>query len=343
LVTVETRKEERAAGATTTTVPTKADIKGKIVEFLWWMKKQGYDEDTIAMYSELLDVLLKRGAHIYDPESVKEVIAMQESWGQSRKSNAVKAYSLFLTMQGLTWEKPKYKVPETLPFIPAEIEIDDLIACCSRQMGTFLQTLKETAARRGETFSLKWTDIDLATSTIRITPEKGSNSRIFRISMKLAKMLSTLPRTGNSQKVWIYKNVYYADKQFRRQRKKAAEKLVNPRILQIHFHTLRHWKATILYHKTKDVLYVMQFLGHKKIENTLKYIRLEQALFQNMPEEFICKAAKTLKEAAELIEAGFEYVTDMDNCKLFRKKKTTLALTSAGSSAGEKGSSASLV
>ena len=33
------------------------------------------------------------------------------------------------------------------------------------------------------------------------------------------------------------------------------------------------------------------------------------------------KTAKTLKEASELIEAGFEYVTDMDHCKLFRKPK----------------------
>jgi len=43
-----------------------------------------------------------------------------------------------------------------------------------------------------------------------------------------------------------------------------------------------------------------------------------------MTEYFICKVAKTLKEAAELIEAGFEYVTDIDGCKLFKKRKTTL-------------------
>jgi len=59
------------------------------------------------------------------------------------------------------------------------------------------------------------------------------------------------------------------------------------------------------------------------IENTLKYIQLEQDLFQNKSEEFICKVAKTLKEATELIEDGFEYVTDMDDNKLFKKGKTT--------------------
>ena len=35
------------------------------------------------------------------------------------------------------------------------------------------------------------------------------------------------------------------------------------------------------------------------------------------------KTAKTVEEARELIESGFEYVTDLDSCKLFRKRKTS--------------------
>jgi len=31
--------------------------------------------------------------------------------------------------------------------------------------------------------------------------------------------------------------------------------------------------------------------------------------------------AKTIDEAKELLEVGFEYVTDMDDIKLFRKRK----------------------
>jgi len=40
-------------------------------------------------------------------------------------------------------------------------------------------------------------------------------------------------------------------------------------------------------------------------------------------EKYICKVAKTVKEAKERVEAGFEYVTDMDNLKLFKKMKLT--------------------
>jgi len=38
-------------------------------------------------------------------------------------------------------------------------------------------------------------------------------------------------------------------------------------------------------------------------------------------EEYICKAANTLDEAQKLIATGFEFITDMDNYKLFRKRK----------------------
>jgi integrase len=101
------------------------------------------------------------------------------------------------------------------------------------------------------------------------------------------------------------------------QRKRTARKLQNPRINQITFHTFRHWKATMEYHKTKDILHVMRLLGHKNIKNTLIYTQL--VTFQN--DDYTCKVATNLKEAAELIEAGYEYVTEMDQQKLFRKRK----------------------
>jgi hypothetical protein len=38
-------------------------------------------------------------------------------------------------------------------------------------------------------------------------------------------------------------------------------------------------------------------------------------------DEWICKGANTIKDAKALIEAGFEYVTEIDGTKLFRKRK----------------------
>jgi integrase len=316
LVQVESRIEKRAERGATT----QAEIKGKLIEYMWKLKRQGYAESTINTYTNVLRFLTRRGADLYTPENVKYVIAVQETWSRGRRRNAVKAYDLFLKMEGLTWEKPKYKPIDKLPFIPTEKEIDELIAGSSEQMSTYLQFLKETGARRGEAFNVTWTDIDFVTDTVRITPEKGSNARIFKISDKLKSMLQNLPK--NSGKVWIYKNVHYLSKGFRRMRKKIAHKLGNPRILRIHFHTLRHWKATTEYARTKDILYVKQLLGHRSINTTLKYVQLVSLPHE---EKFICKVATKPDEAVELIEAGFEYVTGEydDGGKLFRKRKVT--------------------
>ena len=108
---------------------------------------------------------------------------------------------------------------------------------------------------------------------------------------------------------------------FLKQRKNLARKLQNPRLNQIHFHTFRHWKATTLYHKTKDLLYVQRFLGHRSISNTMKYIQLEESIFKENVDEYICKAAKTIQEASDYIEQGYTYVCDVEDAKLFRKPK----------------------
>jgi integrase len=290
------------------------DSKGKIIEYTWWMKKEGYKEGTIISRTKLLKVLVKRGANLYEPETIKEVIADQ-SWSEGRKENAVNAYSTFLKMVGGTWNPPIYSRIQKIPFIPKEEEIDALIASCSPKAATLLQTLKETAARVGEAWMLQWTDLDTENRTLRITPEKGSNPRIFKISQKLLSMLLAMPHNSNS--IFGTYPLHGYRTSFTRQRKRASTKLGNPRLLQITFHTFRHWKATIEYHKTKDILYVMKLLGHKSIKNTLVYTQLIEF---NDNEQFVCKVAKTVQEASTLIESGFEYICAMDDVKLFRKR-----------------------
>ena len=71
------------------------------------------------------------------------------------------------------------------------------------------------------------------------------------------------------------------------------------------------------YAKIKDILHVMELLGHKSIQNTLLYTQLVN--FE--ADEYHSAVVATIEEARKLIEAGFEYVCDMDGVKLFRKHK----------------------
>jgi len=312
LTEVETRTKKALRESTNNT-------KSLVFQFAWCMKKQGYAEGTIETYVIILKVLKRRGADLNNPEIVKEVIAKQQTWSKGRQWNVCKAYTLFLKMQGKTWEKPRYKPVEKTPFILTEQEIDSVISACSKQLATFLQVAKETGARRGEIFDITWDDIDFVRKTIRITPEKGSKARVFQMSEKLIAMLHNLPKT-QKHRIWVYKTGAHVGRALRKQRKRISHKLANPRLKRIHCHMLRYWKGSIEYAKTKDPLYVQKLLGHKNLKMTLRYIQLV-TLPQN--EEYVCKTAKTVKEAKELVEAGFEYVTDVDSHKLFRKRKTS--------------------
>jgi len=312
LVKVETRTEKRVAGATK---PSKADMRGKIIEHAWWLKKQGYRESTIRMRTNYLQILTKRGANLFDPESVKETIATQDTWNENTKLTVVSIYDTFLQMLGIKWNPPKYKVLEKIPFIPLETEIDQLISAANRKLATFLRLLKETAMRSGEAWSLKWIDIDSANNTIKLnTPEKYSNPRLFKVSNKLITMLDQLPKKNEKVFNGRLKSLGVT---FMKLRKRLAHKLGNPRLLKITFHTFRHWKATMEYHRTKDILYVKQLLGHKNINNTLRYTQLVS--FES--DEYHVRVAKTLKEACELAEAGFDYFTTIEDAQIFRKRK----------------------
>ena len=307
LATVEPEKLAQREGTILS-----GEVKGKILEYSFSLLKKGYSKYTINGRTKLLKRLAKLG-NLLDPESIKEVIAKQE-WSGGRKENAVNAYTGFLQMQNAKWDPPQYRRIRRLPFIPTESEVDQLIGGCNKRMATFLQLLKETGARCGEACQLKWIDIDVENSSVRVTPEKGSNPRMFRISNKLMSMLNMVPK--DMQTVFV-PNANVLRKSFQIQRKKIAFKLQNPRLSQISFHTLRHFKATMEYHKTKDILHVMQVLGHKNINNTLIYTQL----INFKDDDYIAKVAHSEQEVCQLLEAGFEYVCDYDRDKILRKRK----------------------
>jgi len=310
LAAVEKEIEKRAAGATEN-----VEAKSAIVNFAWWLKKQGYSEQTIRDRCKILKTMVNRGADLFNPEVVKEVIAKQETWSEGRKEFAVDAYTSFLLMLGKSWQPPRYKRVEKLPFIPLENEIDQLIAGCSFKVGTFLQLLKETGIRPGEALRLEWIDIDNINCTVSVSPEKGSNPRMFKVSKALMERLTSLPHLNR----WVFGGVQLKSmqKRFQEQRRRIAAKLKNSRLLRITFVTFRHWKATMEYAKTKDIVHVMRVLGHKNIQNTLVYTHLVKF----SEEEYVCRAAWTLEEAKQLVEAGFEYVCEVEGAKLFRKRK----------------------
>jgi integrase len=273
------------------------------------LKNRGYSESTLEGKSIALKQIARR-VNLDNSEAVTRYIVNLKC-SNARKQVLSQSYTNYCKIFNITYEKPKFTREPKDPYIPTEHEINTLIDSLPSRTSVFCQFLKETGVRAGEAWNVKRSDIDSERRFVRIRPEKNSNPRILKISNNLLDRINKL-RTSE-QHVFRYKsdNKKTITRLFERQRKRIAKKLQKPKLHLIHFHTFRHYKATMTYRKTRDILYVKTLLGHRSINNTLKYIRYSNML-ETESDEWICKA---------LIESGFEYVTEIDGIKLFRKRK----------------------
>ena len=88
----------------------------------------------------------------------------------------------------------------------------------------------------------------------------------------------------------------------------------------IRLRDFRHYRSSKEYHWIKDLLYVKSFLGNSDLRRALKYIQLVDF----GEDGYSFKVAKNVVEAADLIEAGFQFVCDVAGVKLFKKAKWNL-------------------
>jgi integrase len=298
--------------------PAKDVQNGKLVEFMLHCQKEGFSDQTTATKFKILRVMARNNVDLSNPEEVKLFVARRKEWSSGHKMLAVYAYNEYAKMNGIKWQMPTYRSNNGLPFVPTEKEIDALISGASKKVATTLLALKETGFRIGELWSCKWTDLDEEKSTLRCQAEKHGNPREVRISAKLVSMLNALSKTNE----YIFGNTHISGLRwtFDQQKVRLAKKLQNPRLKQIHFHTLRHYHATKLFSETKNILLVKERLGHRNINSTLVYTHVVE--FDEESQNYHHAIARDEKEAGELIDNGWTYVlTTPQNVMMFRKRK----------------------
>ena len=120
-----------------------SETKSTALEFAWWMKKQGFKQQTINGRISILKTLLNRRVDLSNPESVKEYLASNDA-SEGRKENIVHAYSCYLKMVGGNWIAPRDKRVPKIPYVPPEKHIDSMIAALPGKYPSFLRMLKET-------------------------------------------------------------------------------------------------------------------------------------------------------------------------------------------------------
>jgi integrase len=268
---------------------------------------------TAKTYVKRLKILAKIG-NLDCPEKIKNLICTYQC-SESFKELLANAYDYYVWYRGLSWSKPKFTKEDKPIFVPLESELDQLISKARFKLSVFLELLKETGADSGEAWKLRWIDVNSENMTVDVTPTKNHNARTLPVSSHLLSRLLRLKH--ENERVFACKSLDDFRRRYEDMKNALSVKLNNPRIKQIAFRSFRHWKATNEYWKTKDILHVKWLLGHKRIENTLIYTHLVKF----GKDDYVCKAAKSVQEASMLIENGFEYVTEMEGVKLFRKQK----------------------
>lgn len=261
---------------------------------------------------------LRKLADIRIPEEVKKAIALLKV-SNGTKRNLCNLYQKYVDYYKLQWTKPKYKHQRKLFKIPTREKLEMLIAHAGRKLATKLQISYETGLRPIEVVSLTPQEIDFDHKLILPRTAKNGAPRALKFSLKLEAMLKEHIQREEikpTERLFKTKPRTYAQN-FRISRNALAKKLKDQDIRTIRLYDFRHFYATNLYSKTRDILLVKTKLGHKEINNTLFYTQLID--FEE--DEYIVKGAETKEKAMKLIEAGFEYITEMEGTKLFRKRK----------------------
>ena len=194
-----------------------------------------------------------------------------------------------------------------------------LIAQAQNPLSMKLRISKETGFRPVELYQLRTKDVDLEKHLLYPATAKNGNPRTGKISQELTNTIEKYiqnHKLNNDDRLFTGSSNGYG-KNFRRMRNKLANKLHDPTIKNIRLYDIRHYFATALYAKTRDILYVKQQMGHKHIENTLIYTQL----LNLSDDEWTVKTATNIKEATQLLEAGFEYIQEKDGISLYRKRK----------------------
>jgi integrase/recombinase XerD len=254
-----------------------------------------------------------------DPESVKIFVANKKC-SNAFKECLIETFDMFMRSIGQKWNKPFYARYDKLPKIPSEEKVNMLISHASPRMALILSMSRDLGSRPVELTWLKVADINFENGIVNITGAKytvGRNGKLKSTTLEMLKQHIKNNCLNANDRLFPTESENISES-YRRLRNRLAKKLQDPTFKTIRLYDFRHFKASMEYHRTKDLLYIKQLLGHKDLRTTLRYTQLLENLGSD---EYHCKTAKTINEATQLIENGFQYVTEIDGTKLFKKRK----------------------
>lgn len=170
-----------------------------------------------------------------------------------------------------TLEIRPLKTPEALPRDLTQAQLNHLLAQADAFDCAWILLMSHSGLRTCEVRNLRWCDLDLKHSTIRIEESKGLRSRVVFFDQATKDTLKEFPH--NSE--FVFTNNGHP----------LSNRCCQSRLITIgkrcgvHAtpHQLRHTCASILLNAGMSVFAVQAILGHKYVDTTLRYANLYES------------------------------------------------------------------
>ncbi len=124
----------------------------------------------------------------------------------------------------------------------------------------------ETAMRRGELLSLRWTDVDLHRRVAYLRMTKNGDARFVPLSTRAVDVLTNLPRSADGRVIPI--SAAALTKRFEAARDRAE-------LTDFRWHDLRHTAATRIAPKLSNLIELSCVTGHKSMTMLKRYVHPE--------------------------------------------------------------------
>jgi hypothetical protein len=301
-----------------------------IINTIIYAKAEGKADNTQRSIDKCLRQLSK-AVNLQDPETVKTYISnalhheTKEPLSNATKNKLCFAYDWLCKSNNLPtlqkWQKPFYKVEEETPLIPTTENVNKIVGASSKKYATIFTILAETAAEGEELHKTRRAKIGPEQGIISITGTKGHDSGNYKLKTRTSEMLREYMKDNTND--YPFPRPKIMSIIWQRVRNRLAKNLNQPELRNIPMKNLRNYAGAIFY-ETKgkhDPIATMRFMRHKKLETTMHYIR---AINLDEPDDYTSRAVQlgtpdTQKQILELLNAGFDKVTEADGYQYFRK------------------------
>ena len=263
---------------------------------------------------------MAKNADLNDPMNVERYVFGIDVTNKYRNA-LFDAYAHYSKTNELGWNRPRVRSEKAPIKLPTEENIDKIVSSASLKYALIFQ-LSKHGLRPDEISKIILRDIDTGNGTLSVRTSKMGLERTIKLRREtfdlLREYLSKNMISDLNKKLFAHPRTI--GETWTKYRKLAFKKFRDQELLKIRLYDLRHWYGTTQYIKTRDIFHVKYLMGHRNIESTLHYMHIAKGLV-NYSDDYHVKVASSLDEYMELLESGFEYISDYEDKKILRKRK----------------------